>query len=113
MALVTNFVQDMSNVQRDSHKERPNSESRELPVKRDFGRENSAFQLIMDNDEDKIIKLKNMKRIRGTIVLLAVFCTLGALCTMTALYISERQRRGDLASVNSKDGYRKQVGLAS
>ena len=109
MAVVTNFVQEIPTAQREHQKEKPISESQESSLKRDFARENSAFQLIIDNDEDRIKKLKSMKRIRGTILILAIFCTLGILCTMTALYISERQRRINLASEITKDGHFKQV----
>ena len=109
MALVTNFVQEIPTSQREHQMEKPINESRESSLKRDFARENSAFQLIIDNDEDKIKKLKTMKRIRGTILVVAIFCTLGVLFTMTALYISERQRRINLASVITNGGRFEQV----
>ena len=109
MALVTNFIQDMPNVKVENHKEKSITDGQVSSLKRDFTRENSAFQLIMDNDEDRMRKLKTVKRIRGAILVIAVLCTIGLLCTMTALYLSERHRRVDLASANAKDLFLKQV----
>lgn len=103
---MANFAQDVPKHHQESVSEgAPDATS----FKREFGRENSAFQLIVDTNEKKILKCKMASRVRRSIAILMVLCAIGVLCTMTALYISERQRRIALLSDSEKSNFMKQV----
>ena len=109
MALVTNFAHEAPKAQIENHKEKPSNDGHDATLKREFARESSVFQLIVDSDDERMKKCKSVQRIRRCLLMLAVACTLGLICTMTALYISERQRRIDLVSNNAKNFEHKQV----
>ena len=74
-------------------------------------RENSAFQLIADTSNGGKMKCKVLQKTRKSILTVILVCAIGVLCTMTALYISERQRRVEMASVNTQKEELKQVGI--